>query len=73
MSAALIAASLITLHAPRHTRVDLNPAEVVMLREPKDAGLIAREAGAGCVIVTADGRFVSVVETCAQVRAQWPR
>jgi hypothetical protein len=66
-AAALIAASLITLHAPgrQQRRVDINPAEIVMVSEPREH--VANDSN--CVIWTADGHFVAVVETCDQVRA----
>jgi hypothetical protein len=68
MIAALIAASLIALHTPPHARIDLNPAQIVMLREPRDhETLLSQEAE--CIVLTVDGKFVAVVETCDQVRA----
>ena len=72
MSAALSAVSasaLIALHTPAHVRVDLNPAQIVLLREASDTPESLLAPVANCVIATVDGKFISVVEHCDEVRA----
>lgn len=61
---------LVPLHGP-DGRVYINPAEISTLREPS---AISRDTqhfprGTHCVIVTTNGKYVPVQETCSQVHA----
>jgi len=59
---------LIILHSGSGTPLELNPALVTNLRnpEPSNSGLFAK--GVRCQINMTDGKFVTVKETCAEVR-----
>lgn len=69
----LLALTLITLHSIDGFVILINPAHVVMLRPSSEAakGTPNTLIGPGlrCSIGLADGKFVSVVETCDTVRA----
>ena len=59
---------LIVLHGSNGVEVAVNPAQVTSLRprtSPQE-GLFA--GGVECMISLADGKFVTVVETCDKVR-----
>jgi len=59
---------LIILHSGSGTPLELNPALVTNLRnpEPANSGVFAK--GVRCQVNMVDGRFVTVTETCAEVR-----
>jgi hypothetical protein len=58
---------LILLHGPGGQEITLNPREIVTLREPRgDEGHLSD--GVHCIINTEDGKFSTVLETCAMVR-----
>ena len=61
-----IAVVLIQLTDLGHHRVDMNVSEIVSLRDVTDGQLLAD--GAKCTVITVDGRFIAVVETCEQIR-----
>ena len=57
---------LITVHGPGNQRIDLNVEQITTVREPRATeGHFA--PGVRCVVSTTDGKWVGVVETCAQV------
>lgn len=61
--------TLIELHGADGQKFYLNPAEITTIREPSKADLVHHfAAGAHCVIVTTNGKFVAVRETCDAVR-----
>jgi hypothetical protein len=66
MTYALFAAALITLTGPGGQVIDINPAEIVSLREPRGDGHFDKDVH--CLIHTADGKFITVIETCQIVR-----
>lgn len=68
---AVIAAAvhLIVLHNPDGHQIDINPAQVTSLRAAPEGQ--AREHFTGrvrCMINLTDGKFVTVVESCDEVR-----
>jgi len=63
-------ALLIVLHTLDGREIDVNPAQITSMREakPDDASGKYFANGVRCMISAADGKFISVVETCAAVR-----
>lgn len=67
----IIAASiqLLILHAPNGNEISVNPDEIVSLRgkfeESGDKHFIKEVQ---CLINTADGKFITVVEHCDEIR-----
>jgi len=61
----IVAVVLVTLTGPGGQRIDINPHEVVSVREPRDADHFA--PGVKCLIHMADGKVVTVIETCTTV------
>lgn len=61
----------VMLTAPDGKFLAVSPANVVALRgrAPGDHGLMHN--GVHCVVHTCDGKFISVVETCRDVRAKF--
>jgi len=59
---------LIVLHSGSGTPLDLNTAMITNLRnpEPANSGVFAK--GVQCQVNMVDGKFVTVKETCEQVR-----
>jgi hypothetical protein len=64
---ATLALDLVQLTGLDHEAFYVNPSEVVMIREPRTHNRVLPPA-ARCAIVTSDGKFISVLEPCAQVR-----
>jgi uncharacterized protein YlzI (FlbEa/FlbD family) len=62
----LAALYLIRLHDPNGNEVDINPREITVMREKQQGQHLTAEAE--CAISLSDGKFVSVRETCDQVR-----
>lgn len=60
----VLALLLVQLTGPDGQRIDLNPQEITSVREPR--GGFDKEIH--CLIHMADGKFIAVIETCAQVR-----
>lgn len=58
----------VVLHAPDGGDVLLNPEEVVSMRGPRTTDKMFMVEGAHCLINTSDGKYVSVRETCAEVK-----
>ena len=62
-----VALSLIVLHRVDGGEVVINPAQVTSLRHP--AGPLGKLAPHGrCLIGLTDGKFVAVIEPCAEVK-----
>ena len=59
---------LIELTSPDGSMVSVNPATIVNLRQAPAVRRGQFTASATCAIYTTDGKFVAVVEDCAQVR-----
>jgi hypothetical protein len=68
LAAAFIALRLVAFTGPDHQAVEVNPQEVASIRQPRGSDHFSSETH--CVIYTTDGKFISVVETCEQVRAR---
>lgn len=68
----LAAIVLIVLHSLDGFEIIINPEQVVILRPSSEAAkgtpnqLIV--TGVRCIVGLSDGKFVSVIETCEQVR-----
>jgi hypothetical protein len=68
MIVVLVAIRLLQLHGPHDQTIDINPDQVVSLRKPRaDEGHFARDIR--CLVNTTDGKFATVIEDCATVRA----
>jgi hypothetical protein len=60
--------ALLLLHGPTGREIRLNSRTVTSLHGPTTPGQNKALAdGAHCLINTTDGKFISVVETCADV------
>lgn len=65
----LIALQLIVLHRSDGGNVIINTAQITSLRSP--AGHLGRLAPSGhCIVHLTDGKFVVVLEACAEVERQ---
>ena len=61
-----MAIDLVMLTAPDGKYLAVHSSEVVALRGKGSAQMM--HEGVRCLVFTADGKFLSVVETCAEVR-----
>lgn len=59
---------LITLHAPNGLSISINPTEIATLRETKGEGSTLMVDTVRCVVGMSNGKWVSVIETCEQIR-----
>jgi hypothetical protein len=57
---------LLQLHGPNGQVIDINPGEIVSIREPR-AGEDHLPHGTHCIINTSDGKFSGVHEDCPTV------
>jgi hypothetical protein len=62
-----IAFHLIKLTGPDNQEIEVNPDEVVMLREKRELEHHFHK-NISCLVFTTDGKFVGVLETCDEVR-----
>ena len=60
-------AALIVLHSATGVQIDINPNEITNLRRP-EPGNPSFTPDAKCMINLTDGKFVTVKETCDEVR-----
>ena len=67
MSVFLAAAAMLTLHGASGVEIDVNSQEITHLRRP-EPGNHSFPANVHCMVNLADGKFVTVQETCEQVR-----
>jgi len=58
----------IEVHGPDGQRAFLNPKAISSLREPIATDLKGFTKGVRCVVVTTNGKFIAVVETCTNLR-----
>ena len=58
----------IELHGPDGQRAFLNQRAISSLREPVDTDLKHFTKSVRCVVVTTNGKFIAVVETCTDIR-----
>jgi hypothetical protein len=61
---------LIILHLVDGGQVVVNVEEITSLRQSKEEGSKHFTEKAKCLINLADGKFVTVIETCEEVRKQ---
>jgi len=60
---------LIVLHAPDGDEIDVNPEQITAIRDKKSEEDNKFVVGTvNCILNTSDGKFVSVVESCEEVR-----
>jgi hypothetical protein len=57
----------IELHGPDGQRAFLNPRAISSLREPVGTDLKHFTGSVRCVVVTTNGKFIAVVETCTDI------
>ena len=67
MLAEILTMHLLTVTGIGGEIVEINPAEVVSLRNPGAMNESHFHRLARCIITTGDGKFVAVKETCKQV------
>jgi len=60
-------AALIVLHSATGVQIDINPNEITNLRRP-EPGNPSFTPDVKCMINLTDGKFVTVRETCEEVR-----
>ncbi|MCA1452147.1 hypothetical protein I6F35_02820 [Bradyrhizobium sp. BRP22] len=69
MDIALIVLRLVLLHGPDGHEIALNPEQITTMRAALPGSQNKHlTQDARCMISTSDGKFVSVVESCDQVR-----
>jgi hypothetical protein len=67
MNEVLLALSLVVLTGPQGQKIEINPHAVVTIRTARnERGTFA--PGIKCLIHTADGKIVHVIEDCEMVR-----
>jgi hypothetical protein len=59
-----LALALVALTGPGGQVIEINPAEIVSLREPRGDHF---DKDVHCLIHTSDGKFIAVLETCQAV------
>jgi hypothetical protein len=64
--AGLLALQLVHFYGPDNQLIEVNPDEVVAIREPRDTEQHFHEH-VSCLIFTSDGKFVGVKEDCTTV------
>ena len=71
VAALLAAVQLLELHGPTGQRAYVNVNEISTLREPNTPDLQRYfMRGVHCVVVTTNGQFLAVTETCDDIRNQ---
>lgn len=61
----------IELHGPDGQLVMINTHEITSLRQPTSFDMRRYfTKGARCIVITAEGRFIAVVESCQTIREQ---
>ena len=63
---ALLALRLVPFYGPDNQVIEINPEEVVAIREPRENETTHHE-NVACVIYTSDGKFFGVREDCTTV------
>lgn len=59
---------MIILHSGSGTSLDLNTTTITNLRNPEPSNNALFTPGVKCQVNMTDGKFVTVTETCAEVR-----
>jgi hypothetical protein len=57
---------LVQFTGPDNQKIDVNPVAVISVRAPRGAEHLGH--GVKCLIHTADGKFIAVVEDCGTVK-----
>jgi hypothetical protein len=65
----IIMLTLVLLHSPTGGAIYINPDSVTTMRSPPAENNKHFTDEAKCMLNTSDGKFISVTETCDQVRA----
>jgi hypothetical protein len=60
---------VITLMGPDGQQVEINRNEIVSTRAPRSTDHFGK--GVRCLVFTVDGKYIGVIETCAEVRRLW--
>lgn len=68
MVAALYALALIALAGPDGQVIWIAPEKVISVREPRGVGTGHWPPGTRCLVMTTDGKFVTTVENCSDIR-----
>ena len=68
MMTVLLISTLIALQGPDGQTIWLNPDAVISVREPRGIKHGHWPAGVRCLIITVDGKFIALVESCDRVR-----
>ena len=63
----IVLVALIILHSATGVAIDVNPHEITNLRRP-EPGSPMFTPGVQCMVNLTDGKFVTVMETCDEVR-----
>jgi hypothetical protein len=58
----------IILHGLENQQIYLNPEQVISIRQPRGLNSGHWPAGVRCLVTTVDGKYLTVVETCAEIR-----
>jgi hypothetical protein len=64
----IVAVALVTLSGPDGQRIDVNPATVVSVREPRESASDHFASSVKCILQTVDGKLIAVTTDCATVR-----
>ena len=64
----ILALALVTFSGPDGQRIDVNPADVVTVRQPRGSESDHFDPDIKCLISTVDGKFIAVTTDCATVR-----
>jgi hypothetical protein len=66
----VLALFIIVLHTADGREIDVSTEQITSMREAKPDNASGKDFAAGvrCMINTADGKFVTVIESCATVR-----
>jgi hypothetical protein len=73
MVAELIAIALIQLTGPGSQVIHVNPDQIVTTRVVRPTQKDQFGPGVQCLVHTADGKYISVLETCDEVRLRMER
>ena len=70
MLAALVAVQFLDLTGPAGQHVEINPEQIVSLREPREdlAPGLKWPDKAKCIVTMTDGKFVAVTEPCSFIK-----
>lgn len=59
---------LVTLTGLDGQKIDVNPQTIVSVRTPHDETTLTKDVK--CLLTTVDGKGISVIDTCDEVRAK---